>query len=148
MKDRQTDRLYNWYLCEKWCSTHHLGYVAYLIRGIIRILFSCDIPFQVEIGEGTKFPHDGLGMIMHHETKIGKNCIILHGCTFGGRGNKKGAPNIGDNCLIGAHSIIIGPVKIGNNSIVGAGSVVINDVPDNSVVAGNPAKFIKFNKIC
>ena len=50
-------------------------------------------------------------------------------------------PNIeiGDNCYIGTGSTVLGPVKIGNNVIIAAGSVVIHDVPDYSLVAGNPA---------
>ena len=48
-----------------------------------------------------------------------------------------------DNCFIGAHAIIMGGVKIGPNAIVAAGAVVTKDVPENSVVGGNPAK-----KIC
>lgn len=38
---------------------------------------------------------------------------------------------------------IIGGVHIGDNVMVGAGSVVVKDIPDNCVVAGNPAKIIK-----
>ncbi|MCR4580916.1 MAG: acyltransferase [Bacilli bacterium] len=48
-----------------------------------------------------------------------------------------------NNVFIGCNSIILGGVRIGNNVVVGAGSVVTKDVPDNSVVAGNPAKVIK-----
>lgn len=47
------------------------------------------------------------------------------------------------NCWIGAGAVILPGVKVGENSIVGAGSVVTKDVPANTVVAGNPAKFIK-----
>lgn len=47
------------------------------------------------------------------------------------------------NCWIGAGAVILPGVTVGENSIVGAGSVVTKDVPDNTVVAGNPAKFIK-----
>lgn len=47
------------------------------------------------------------------------------------------------NCWIGAGAIILPGVTVGENSIVGAGSVVTKDVPANTVVAGNPAKFIK-----
>lgn len=51
---------------------------------------------------------------------------------------------IGMNSWIGARSIILPNVKnIGKNSIIGAGSIVTKDVPDNVVVAGNPAKRIK-----
>lgn len=45
---------------------------------------------------------------------------------------------------LGANVNIIGDIKIGDNVIIGAGSVVVRDVPDNCVVAGNPAKIIKY----
>lgn len=48
---------------------------------------------------------------------------------------------IGNRVFIGAGSIILPGVTIGNDVIVGAGSVVTKDIPDNAVVAGNPAKF-------
>lgn len=49
---------------------------------------------------------------------------------------------IGDNCFIGMNSVILMGTHIGNNVIVGAGSVVRGNIPDNVVVAGNPAKII------
>lgn len=52
-------------------------------------------------------------------------------------------PVIGDNVTLGANVTIIGDVHIGNNVIIGAGSVVVKNVPDNCVVAGNPAKVIR-----
>lgn len=49
---------------------------------------------------------------------------------------------IEDNAFIGARTLIMPGVVIGENSIIGAGSIVTKSVPENSVVAGNPAKFI------
>lgn len=49
---------------------------------------------------------------------------------------------IGDNVFIGMNSIIMGGVKIGKNVIIGANSVVTKDIPDDSIVCGNPAKII------
>ncbi|MDQ1409463.1 MAG: hypothetical protein QOJ41_1198 [Acidobacteriaceae bacterium] len=45
---------------------------------------------------------------------------------------------------IGSGATILSKVTVGSNAIVGAGSVVTKDVPDNAVVAGNPAKFLRF----
>lgn len=53
-----------------------------------------------------------------------------------------GYPTIGDNVIIFPNSVVVGRITIGSNVIIGAGSVVINDVPDNCVVAGNPAKIV------
>jgi acetyltransferase-like isoleucine patch superfamily enzyme len=52
---------------------------------------------------------------------------------------------IGDNCFIGAHSIVLPGVTIGNGCIVAAGSVVARDVPAGSLVAGNPARIVEHN---
>lgn len=74
--------------------------------------------------------------------KIGDNFNFRHLTTLGAKGN--GRPTIGDNVSLGANVTIIGKIYIGNNVIVGAGSVVVKDIPDNCVVAGNPAKIIKY----
>ena len=50
---------------------------------------------------------------------------------------------IGTHCFIGCGSIIMPNITVGNHVIVAAGSVVTKDVPDNCIVAGNPAKVIK-----
>lgn len=47
-----------------------------------------------------------------------------------------------DNCFIGAKAIVMQNVTIGNNCIIGMGAIVTKDVPDNSVVAGVPAKVV------
>lgn len=131
---------------EHWLYNHHLNVIAQMLRGLVRIIFSADVPPQIQIGKGTVFPHDALGCVFHPDVKIGKNCKILHGVTMGGRAGHKGLPIIGDNVVIGTHAQLIGNVKIGNNSIVGAGAIVTHDVPDNVVVVGNPARILKSNK--
>lgn len=54
-----------------------------------------------------------------------------------------GGITIGDDVWIGAGAMILPGVKIGNKCVIGAGSLVKDDVPDNTVVAGSPAKIIK-----
>lgn len=55
---------------------------------------------------------------------------------------KIGRVNIGDNVFIGAESVILPGVNIGSNVIIGANSTVVHHIPDNTVVAGSPAKII------
>ena len=84
-------------------------------------------------------------MVIHARAVIGKNCVIGQCVTIGGRSKHYAVPIIGDNVYIGAGAKILGPVKIGANSVIGAGAVVLNDVPENSIVVGVPAKVIKTN---
>lgn len=88
-------------------------------------------------------PHDLNGIVVSYRAKIGKNCTIYQQVTIGQENGK--APEIGDNCILGAGSKIIGGVKIGNNVKVGANAVVVKDVPDNCTAVGVPARII-FNE--
>ena len=56
---------------------------------------------------------------------------------------KAGVTRIGDNVLIGVHSIVTMGVKIGNNVIIAAGAVVTKNIPDNCIAGGVPARVIK-----
>lgn len=75
--------IYKLYKIENFLYRHKLTFIAIIVRGIIRVLFSCDIPYKAKIGEGTQFPHLGLGVLIHPNTEIGKNCKILQGVTIG-----------------------------------------------------------------
>ena len=59
------------------------------------------------------------------------------------KGIKRKEISIGDNVFVGGHSIILKGTTIGANSIIGAGSLVTNDIPDNVLAYGIPAKIIK-----
>ncbi|WP_422136917.1 MULTISPECIES: acyltransferase [unclassified Endozoicomonas] len=69
--------------------------------------------------------------------------ILTHDMTRGIKTNTI----IGKNCFIGANSIILPGITVGDNSIVAAGAVVTKNVPNNSIVVGNPAKLLRSN-IC
>ncbi len=55
--------------------------------------------------------------------------------------------DIGNGCWIGHGVKIIKGVTIGNNVIIGGGSIVINDIPDNAIAVGVPAKVIKYREL-
>ena len=54
--------------------------------------------------------------------------------------------SIKQGAAIGANSVVLPGVTIGKNALVGAGSVVTRDVPENGIMAGNPAKIIGYRK--
>lgn len=70
---------------------------------------------------------------------------VLNGNPKSWEGVKTNEIEINDNAWIGAKSIILKGVVIGKNSIIAAGSVVTKSVPENSIVAGNPATIIRSN---
>lgn len=96
------------------------------------------------VGPGLNILHPGYIWI-DHSSIIGSNCTILPRVLIGKKkpGLKPPLVFIGDNCYIGTNATILGPVKIGNNVTIAAGAVVLSDIPDNSIVAGVPAKIIK-----
>lgn len=113
----------------------------------------------INIGEGTYF-FDPTGTLVDVQRpiliEIGKYCKITAHVTilshdysrsvirlkYGEVLNEAKKTVIGDNVFIGVNSIILPGANIGNNVIIGAGSVVSGRIPDDSVVAGNPAKVI------
>ena len=95
------------------------------------------------IGEGLFIDH-GHGVVIGETAILGDNVTLYQGVTLGGTGKEQGKrhPTIGNNVVICSGAKIIGKVNVGNDVIIGAGAVVVNDIPDNSVAVGVPAKII------
>lgn len=74
---------------------------------------------------------------------VGHNCHIKSGALLTACAELSGGVTIGENAWIGPNASIIEKVSIGSGALVGIGSVVTKNVDKNSVVAGNPAKFLR-----
>lgn len=102
--------------------------------------YSMWISPNCKIGKNINFMHLD-GITIGSGVIIGNNCTIYQQVTLG---KEKGKfPIIGDNVIIYAGAKIIGNVKIGNNAIIGTNAVVLNDVPDNCIAVGIPARIIR-----
>ena len=94
------------------------------------------------VGEGTMID---IGAVLGGRATVGSNCHVGAGAVLAGVIEPASATPVivEDDVLIGANAVIIEGVHIGRGAVVAAGAVVIEDVPDNAVVAGCPARVIK-----
>lgn len=93
-----------------------------------------------KIGEGLYIGHPH-NINVHPHAVIGKNCNLNKGCTIGreNRGKRNGAPTLGDNVWVGNYATVVGNVHIGDDVLIAPNAFVNFDVPDHSIVIGNPA---------
>ncbi len=93
-------------------------------------------PYLLKIGNGVKITANVT--ILTHDFSFSVLRPVYHDLLF----ESHGYTIIDDNCFIGMNASIMPGVRIGKNCIVGTGAVVTKSIPDNMVVAGNPAKII------
>lgn len=98
-----------------------------------------EISTKCKIGGGLYIGH-AYCITINPNAQIGRNCNIHKGVTIGqeNRGAREGCPTIGDEVWIGINSTIVGKVKIGNDVLIASNTYINCDIPDHSVVFGNP----------
>ncbi|WP_378950771.1 serine acetyltransferase [Pelosinus sp. sgz500959] len=101
--------------------------------------YGLEIEFT-NIGEGINLIHP-FNITVNAGSVIGKNATLFKGCTIGSirSGKRAGVPTIGDNVTICTNAFVCGGIRIGNNVLIAANAFINFDVPDNSIVIGNPA---------
>ena len=84
----------------------------------------------------------GTGSIINTSAVVEHECVIGDFAHIGPAATLAGNVEIGEGTFVGANAVIKQNVRIGNHVVIGAGSVIIKDIPDHSVVVGNPQRFI------
>lgn len=105
-------------------------------------VYGMDVGYNVNVSRRAVLDYSRNPQGVH----IGDNTIITGNVILLAHDHVRGIMTdtyIGSNVFVGGGSIIMPGVRIGNHVVVGAGSVVTKDVPDHSVVVGNPAKVIR-----
>lgn len=115
-----------------------------IVLNKIRLKFGIEISPETKIGKGCYIGHP-FNITINPKALLGENVNIHKGVTIGqeNRGKRKGVPIIGNKVWIGINSTIVGKIKIGNNVLIAPNTYVNRDIPDNSIVMGNPCKIIE-----
>lgn len=125
---------------------HKRGFklLARMQSQIARFFTGIEIHPGATIGKRCFIDH-GMAVVVGETTEIGDDCTIYQGVTLGGTGKDTGKrhPTIGNNVMLSTGSKVLGPFKVGDNCKIGAGSVVLSEVPPNCTVVGVPGKVVK-----
>lgn len=68
----------------RWLYLHHVPFLPKLITLIIFLIYNSKVPYQAEIGKGTRLGYGGVGVVIHSKAKIGSYCSIGQQVTIGG----------------------------------------------------------------
>ena len=67
----------------RWLYLHHVPFLPKLITQIIFLIYNSKVPYQAEIGKGTRLGYGGVGVVIHSKAKIGSYCSIGQQVTIG-----------------------------------------------------------------
>ncbi len=129
-----------------WFYKKNIKFLARLFSQMGRLFTGIEIHPGAKIGDNLFIDH-GMGVVIGETAVIGNNVTLYHGVTLGGTGKQTGKrhPTICNNVLVGAGSKVLGPITIGENCRIGANSVVLSCVPANATVIGIPATIVRVN---
>jgi len=106
---------------------------------VVQNIEGFDLGFETDIG-AFSYINALHGVEIKDNVQIGSHCSIYSVSTID---NSHGKVVLKQNCRIGSHSTILPGISVGENSIIGAHSLVNKDIPDNVVAFGVPAKVVR-----
>jgi len=106
---------------------------------VVQNIEGFDLGFETDIG-AFSYINALHGVEIKDNVQIGSHCSIYSVSTID---NSHGKVVLKQNCRVGSHSTILPGVSIGENSIIGAHSLVNTDIPDNVVAFGAPVKVVR-----
>jgi serine O-acetyltransferase len=129
------------YRLTHWLWRHHLYLLARVLSQVMRNITGIEIHPGATIGPGFFIDH-GVGVVIGETAEVGADVTIYHGVTLGGTSLQHGKrhPTLGDRVVVGAGAKLLGAIVIGDDCRIGANSVVVKSVPPNSVVVGVPGQ--------
>jgi serine O-acetyltransferase len=131
------------YRLNHWLWNHHYRLLARCLSQVARLMTGIEIHPAAQIGRRLFIDH-GMGVVIGETTVVGDDVTLYQGVTLGGTGKEKEKrhPTIGSGVVIGAGAKVLGNICIGDNCRVGAGSVILRDVAHDSTVVGVPGHVI------
>ena len=129
-----------------WLWTHNLRLVARWLSQWARFFTAIEIHPGAQIGHRLFIDH-GMGVVIGETSIVGDDVTLYQGVTLGGTGKEKGKrhPTIGNGVVVGTGAKVLGNIVVGDNCRVGAGSVVLRSIPDNSTIVGVPGHIVLRN---
>jgi serine O-acetyltransferase len=132
-----------WYRIHHWMWKHGWRFLARTLSQLARWLTGVEIHPGATIGRRFFIDH-GMGVVIGETAEVGDDVTLYQGVTLGGTTLNRGKrhPTIGNGVVIGGGAKILGNIHIGDNCRIGAGSVVLRNVPTDSTVVGVPGHII------
>ena len=131
------------YRLNHWLWNRHFRLLARWLSQVARLMTGIEIHPAAQIGHRLLVDH-GMGVVIGETSILGDDVTLYQGVTLGGTGKEKGKrhPTIGNKVAIGAGAKILGNIHVGDNCRVGAGSVILRDVAHDSTVVGVPGHVV------
>jgi serine O-acetyltransferase len=124
-----------------------------ILRQILQLYYYCwfnwvrtrlhiEVGHTATIGGGFRILH--MSCLINSRVVAGEGLSINHGCLIGA--TETGVPVLGNHVRLTAHSMVVGGITLGDNVLVGAGAVVVHSFADGAVVAGVPARLLRYQE--